>query len=115
MMKWNEIVMDLRPMIDDLQHDPNGVIVAFVYGPSCRPQAEALRAAFKETYGGPGDAPLIYLDQAVNVIPTLKLYSTPFVYKPDPTREEVGALTWEEADEYERYMMTGRDEPSITV
>jgi len=115
MAKWNEIVMDLRPMIDDLEHDPNGVIVAFVYGKSCKPQGEALRTAFKERYGGPGDAPLIFLDQTVNVLPNLKKSGTPFVYQPDPTREEVGALTWDEADEFERWMMTGKDEPSVSV
>lgn len=115
MAKWNEIVMDLRPMIEDLEHDPNGVIVAFVYGQSCLPQGKALRDTFKETYGGPGDAPLIFLDQTVNVIPTLKKSGTPFVYKENPTREEVGALTWDEADEFERWMMTGRDEPSVSV
>jgi len=115
MAKWNEIVMDLRPMMYDLERDPNGVIVAFVYGNACKPQAEALRTAFKETYGGPGDAPLIFLDQTVNVLPNLKKSGTPFVYKTDPTREEVGALTWDEADEFERWMMTGRDEPSVSV
>lgn len=113
--KWNEIVMDLRPMVDDLRHDPNGVIVAFVYGTGSLPQAKALREKFKETYGGPGDAPLIHLDQTVNVIPTLKKYDTPFKYIENPTREQVGALTWEEADEFERWMMTGRDEPSVSV
>ena len=107
--------MDLRPMVYDLQHDPNSVIVAFVYADSNLPQAKALRAKFKETYGGPGDAPLIHLDEGVNVIEKLKLYDTPFKYIENPTREQVGALTWEEADEFERWMMTGRDEPSVSV
>jgi len=116
MAKWNEVVVDLRPMIDDLQDDPNGVIVAFVYSSlSWKPQAVALREAFKTMYGGPGDAPLIYMDQTVNVLPNLKKYGSPFVYKEETTREEVGALTWEDADEHERWMMTGKEEPSISV
>jgi len=115
MAKWNEVVVDLNPMIDDLQEDPNSVIVAFVYGPSSLPQAKALRDAFKQTYGGPGDAPMIFLDQAVNVLPNLKKAGSPFVFKPTPTREEVGALTWDEADEYERWLMTGKEEPSVSV
>jgi hypothetical protein len=113
--KWNEIVMDLRPMMDDLKEDPNGVIVAFVYGSGCLPQAKALRTAFETKYRGPGHAPLIHLDQTVNVIPTLKLYDTPFKYLENPTREQVGALTWDEADEFERWMMSGTDEPSTSV
>jgi len=87
MRKWNEVAIDLRPVKEDLQHDPNGVIVAFFYSDaSAKPVAEKLRNEFKDTYGGPGDVPLIFLDQSQNVIPTLKKFGSPFkVDMPGPS------------------------------
>jgi len=65
--KWNEIVMDLRPMMEDLKNDPNPVIPAFVYAKGHKGDAERLRKTFKDTYGAAGDAPLILMDQTVDV------------------------------------------------
>jgi hypothetical protein len=79
MAKWNEIAIDLRPMKEDLERDPNGVIVAFVYSDaSGKIVAEKLRQEFKDKYGGPGDVPLIFLDLNQNVIKTLKKSGSPF-------------------------------------
>jgi hypothetical protein len=65
--KWNEVVMDLRPMIEDLKTDPNTVIPAFVYAKGFKGDAERLRATFKKQYGSIGDAPLILMDQVKDV------------------------------------------------
>jgi hypothetical protein len=79
MRKWNEVAIDLRPVKEDLEHDPNGVIVAFVYSDaSGKVVAEKLRKEFKDTWGGPGDVPLIFLDKKQNVIKTLKKFGSPF-------------------------------------
>ncbi len=59
--------MDLRPMMEDLKNDPNPVIPAFVYAAGHKVDAEALRKTFKDTYGPAGDAPLILMDQTVDV------------------------------------------------
>ena len=56
MKKWNEVVVDLRPFLEDLENDPNDVISAFVYSDaSGKPVAEKLRTEFKDKFGGPGD------------------------------------------------------------
>jgi len=89
MGKWNEVAVDLRPFMDDLKHDPNDVISAFVYADSGgKPVAERLRKEFKDNYGGPGDVPLVYLDLGQNVIETLKKFGSPFKENPPSESEE---------------------------
>jgi hypothetical protein len=78
--KWNEVVMDLRPMIEDLKADPNKVIPAFVYAKGCKGDAENLRKKFKETYAPIGDAPLILMDQTKDVNHQEK-FGPPFVFE----------------------------------
>lgn len=79
MRKWNEIAVDLRPMFEDLQNDPNNVILAFVYSDmGGKSVATRLRKDFKDKFGGPGDVPLIFLDQGQNVIKTMKKFGSPF-------------------------------------
>lgn len=79
MKKWNEVVVDLRPLLEDLKNDPNDVISAFVYGDaSAKEVAEKLRREFKEKFGGPGDVPLVFLDLNQNIMPNLKKFGPPF-------------------------------------
>lgn len=65
--KWNEVVMDLRPMLEDLKNDPNPVIPAFVYAKGHKLDAARTRDTFKKTFGPMGDAPLILMDQTIDV------------------------------------------------
>jgi hypothetical protein len=78
--KWNEIVMDLRPMIEDLKADPNTVIPAFVYAKGHKGDAERLRNTFKSQYAAIGNAPLILMDQTKDVNHQEK-FGPPFVYE----------------------------------
>lgn len=78
--KWNEVVMDLRPMIEDLKTDPNVVIPAFVYAAGHKGDAEKLRDTFKKQYAGIGDIPLILMDQTKDVTQQDK-FGPPFVFE----------------------------------
>jgi len=78
--KWNEVVLDLRPMIEDLKTDPNVVIPAFVYAAGHKGDAERLRDTFKNQYSGIGDVPLILIDDSKDVRQQDK-YGPPFVFE----------------------------------
>lgn len=86
--KWNEVVMDLRPLIADLKHDPALVIPAFVYIKGHKNEAEDLRKLFQDTYGVPGDTPLIYMDVTVDVMHQDKM-GKPFVFEGETDAIEV--------------------------
>lgn len=69
--EWNEVVIDERLLIPQIEHDPTHTIVAFVYvtGSSMGPEtgleyATRMRDRFQEKYGvhGVGDIPVLELD-----------------------------------------------------
>lgn len=85
---WNEVVLDLRPMIDDLKDDPNNVIVAFVYAAGHKGHAEILRETFKKQYAPIGDAPLILMDQTKDVTQQDK-FGPPFIFEGEDHYDQV--------------------------
>ena len=67
--EWNEVIIDERLLIPQLQSDPTHTILAFVYlngawmwDQEAKRLATTMRDRFQETYGVVGEIPLLELD-----------------------------------------------------